>query len=133
VASTVYCGSLKKDKNVHASKVRLVSIPDVCMGVHPVRMLEDYLMRVGPPSGGQLLVAPQGASGFRKTRYTAWCALFKRVHNMAFPNLGGDMVGGGAPRKSMPVWMWRAGHSRRKIADVCGWSIRDKRACDLYI
>jgi len=124
---------LKRDKNVNASKVRFVPIPDVCMGVRPVRMLEDYLVGVGPPSGGKLLVAPHGASGFRNTRYTACCALFKRMHNTAFPNLGDDRVGGGTPRKSMPVWMWRAGHSRRKIADVCGWSIRDKRACDSYI
>jgi len=124
---------LKRDKNVHASKVRFVPIPDVCMGIHPVEMLEDYLVKVGPPSGGRLLVAPQGTTGFRKTRYTACCALFKRLHNAAFPNSGDHMVGGGTPRKSMPMWMWRAGHSRRKIADVCGWSIRDKRACDSYI
>lgn len=43
------------------------------------------------------------------------------------------MVGGSTPRESMPMWTWRAVPSRRKIVDVCIWSMHIKRVCDSCI
>lgn len=66
MASPLHCDSLEAGQNVHALKVRFISILDVCVGVHPVKKLEDYLVRISPPSERRLLVAPQGTSGFKK-------------------------------------------------------------------
>ena len=112
------------DKNVSSNKARHVPIPDKVLGVRPVAILENWLRRERPPSGGYLLAAPSGARGFYSTPYTAIGKTVQRAYARAFPGASMVGVGGASPRKSMPQWMHEAGHSVEEISDVGGWSLR---------
>ena len=67
------------DKNVTSRKRRDVYIPDKVyrLDVKAVDMLETYILRERPPSGGLLLAAPLGKTGFRATPYTNHHAAFR--------------------------------------------------------
>ena len=112
------------DKNVSSNRVRHVPIPDEVLGVQPVALLEDWLRRERPPSGGYLLVAPSGVRGFYSTQYTALGKAVQRAYARAFPGASLEGVGGASPRKSLPQWLHEAGHSVEEISDVGGWALR---------
>ena len=114
----------KKDKNVSSNKVRHVPIPEKVLGVRPVALLEDWLRRERPPSGGYLLAAPLGERGFYATPYTALGKAVRGAYARAFPGASLDGVGGASPRKSLPQWLHEAGHSVEEISDVGGWALR---------
>ena len=116
-----------RDKNMDARRAHVCYIPSRVLGVRPVRLLEEYLRTVRPPSGGYLLVAPRGRAGFHRTPYRSHCRAFRAAYRRALPGgtVGLSRVGGGTPRKSMAQWLWDAGHSKRVIADVGGWRTRE--------
>ena len=41
--------------------------------------------------------------------------------------------GGGTPRKSFAPWMNATGVPRHVMADICGWSLRNRDAMDGYM
>lgn len=48
---------------MRAANVRFVPIADMArlqMGLHPIRMLERYLVKVGPSSRERLKISPHG-------------------------------------------------------------------------
>ena len=51
------------DKNVDSSKVRKVPTPAKVLGVRTVELMQAYLVKMEPPSGGYLLAAPKGRQG----------------------------------------------------------------------
>ena len=53
--------------------------------INCVKMLEDYLRREKPPSGGLLLAAPVGRTRFRDTPYSNHHAAFRAAYKRAFP------------------------------------------------
>ncbi|KAK3239210.1 hypothetical protein CYMTET_50845 [Cymbomonas tetramitiformis] len=57
-------GQLRFDKHADARKPRRFYLPEEvpALGVRPVELLEDYILRERVPSGGLLLTAPKGAT-----------------------------------------------------------------------
>jgi hypothetical protein len=124
------------DKNVNALKRRKAYIPDEvrALGLFPVHMLEHYLIKYRPPSGGFLLAAPRSAKlkTFRTNRFTGLSNAVKRAFSAVFPrDASVDLVGSHSGRKSLAQWLWNAGHCRRVIADAGGWFMK-RDAVDLY-
>lgn len=122
------------DKNVTARKQREAVIPDVVrrLGIRPVAMLEGYLVRERPPSGGYLLAAPLGRTGFRTTPYGNMGKAYQDAYRTAFPQAGdANRFGSGSARKAMSQWLWADGWAKRVIADAGGWFLK-KSAVDLY-
>lgn len=124
------------DKNVNALKRRNAYIPDEvpALNLFPVQMLERYLMKYRPPSGGFLLSAPKSAKKhtFNTNRFTGLSAVVKRAFAAVFPgDATVDLVGSHSGRKSLAQWLWNAGHCRRIIADAGGWFMK-RDAVDLY-
>ena len=124
------------DKNVNALKRRQAYIPSEvgALGLHPVLMLERYLIKYRPPSGGFLLAAPKSAKlkTFRENRFTGLSGAVKRAFAAVFPrDAAVDLIGSHSGRKSLAQWLWNAGHCRRVIADAGGWFMK-RDAVDLY-
>ena len=97
-------------------------------------LLEAYLIKYKPPSGGFLLSAPLSAkkNTFRTTRFTGLGAAVKRAFSAVFPrDKLVDLIGSHSGRKSLAQWLWDAGHCRRVIANACGWFMK-RDAVDLY-
>lgn len=127
-------GRVYVDKNVTARKQREFFIPHKVrrLGVRPVDFLESYLINERPPSGGYLLAAPIGATGFRDTPYGNHGSAFVNAYKAAFPNADDSKrFGSGSARKAMAQWLWSAGWAKRVIADAGGWFSK-KSAVDLY-
>ena len=110
------------DKNVDSSKVRKVPIPAVVMGVHTVRLLQDYLVSMRPPSGGYLLAAPVGQQKWSKAKFSSMGKLVKGAFARAFPGMPATGVAGNSFRKSWAQWMKRVSCTDSEVVDICGWS-----------
>lgn len=122
------------DKNATSKKRRDVYIPDKvrALRINCVKMLEDYLRREKPPSGGLLLAAPVGRTRFRDTPYSNHHAAFRAAYKRAFPEADDtDKFGSGSARKAMAQWLWASGWAKRVIADAGGWFCK-KSAVDQY-
>ena len=122
------------DKNATAKKRRDVYIPDKvrALRIRCVDMLEDYLRREKPPSGGLLLAAPVGRTRFRDTPYSNHHAAFRAAYKQAFPEADdAGKFGSGSARKAMAQWLWASGWAKRVIADAGGWFCK-KSAVDQY-
>jgi hypothetical protein len=70
-----------KDKNVKAWKHRTTYIPAFvkALDLYPVQELEKYILEERPRSGGYLLCAPLGRSGWRTTAYSNQANAFKEA------------------------------------------------------
>ena len=124
------------DKNVNALKRRQGFVPDEvpALGLSPVAMLERYLIKYRPPSGGFLLSAPKSAKKktFRTSRFTGLSNAVKRAFAAVFPlDATVELIGSHSGRKSLAQWLWNAGHCRRVIADAGAWFMKPD-AVDLY-
>jgi hypothetical protein len=122
------------DKNVTSRKRRDVYIPDRVyeLRIDCIDLLEDYILRERPPSGGLLLAAPLGKTGFRSNPYTNQHAAFRAAYARAHPDASdATAYGSGSARKSMAQWLWASGWAKRVIADAGGWFCK-KSAVDLY-
>ena len=114
-----------RDKNVSARNRRDIPIPHRALGLRPVKVLEDYLCTVQPPSGGYLLAAPVGRRGrFNTTEYKSAGSAWQRAYKRAFGKTK-LRLGSGSARKSMSQWLSEAGYSWFQIKDIGGWSIND--------
>ena len=125
---------VKGDKNVTSAKQGDRYIPSyvAALDVLPVELLETYLIRDRPPSGGYLLVAPLGHAQWRDTPYGNHGPAFKKGYLRAHPEAtDADKFGSGSARKALAQWMWGDGWAKRVIADAGGWFSR-KSAVDLY-
>ena len=141
VTSSSDCGeyiviNVDVDKNVNALKRRQAFIPDevAALGLRPVDILREYLLRARPPTGGYLLSAPLGtkAKSFRANRFTAMADVFKKAFSAVFPaDPLVKLIGSHSGRKSLSQWLWDDGHCRRIIADAGGWFLK-RDAVDLY-
>ncbi|KAK3281431.1 hypothetical protein CYMTET_10781 [Cymbomonas tetramitiformis] len=97
-------GSLVFDKNADARKPKEFFIPSEvpALGVFPVQMLEEYVVREGLTSGSLLCRAPKGASGWYPGPYSGFGRAYQKAFARAFP--GRDDAchyGGGSLRKSL--------------------------------
>ena len=137
------------DKNVDSSIEAHAYIPAAvpALGVRPVDMLRDYLLRFRPTSGGYLLTAPRtqglGSATFHPGLYTClgraywyWYWYGPTAYLRAFPDASArsvDMsrVSAHSGRKSLSQWLWDANQSVRLIADVGHWRCA-KDAVHLY-
>ncbi|KAK3285577.1 hypothetical protein CYMTET_6827 [Cymbomonas tetramitiformis] len=102
-------GSLVFDKNADARKPKRFYIPNnvPALGVAPVRLLEEYVIREGLPSGSLLCCAPKGASGWYPGPYSGFGRAYQKAYARAFPDSGdAGHFGGGSPRKSLGQWLW---------------------------
>ena len=131
------------DKNVDGRREVYAYIPEAIptLGVRPVRLLEDYLRRLRPPSGGFLLAAPHtrtfsGALSFRATPYSGFSRAFRAAYARAWPNPALrsahiSRVGSHSGRKSLAQWLWDSYRNARLIAHVGHWACRED-AMDAY-
>ena len=137
------------DKNVDSSIEAHAYIPAAvpALGVRPVDMLRDYLLRFRPPSGGYLLAAPRtqglGSATFHPGLYTCLGRAYRTAYLRAFPDAStrsADMsrVSAHSGRKSLSQWLWDAYQSVRLIADaggvrrmpfICTSSLRLQQSC----
>ncbi|KAK3287255.1 hypothetical protein CYMTET_5227 [Cymbomonas tetramitiformis] len=78
---------LRFDKNADARKPRRFYLPEEVheLGVRPVELLENYILRERVPSGGLLFTAPKGATGWYGTPYKGHGRAFKKAYQRAFP------------------------------------------------
>ena len=123
------------DKNVLAGTFRDSFFPEriEALGVSPRKEILEYILRERPPSGGQLLAAPAGQTGFRTTRYSNVGKAVKEGYKRTFPSRDASRVGAQTCRKSMATWLWDDGRMKREIADIGGWSLRSRKdAVDVY-
>ena len=80
------------DKNVDSSIEAHAYIPAAvpALGVRPVDMLRDYLLRFRPPCGGYLLAAPRtqglGSATFHPGLYTCLGRAYRTAYLRAFPD-----------------------------------------------
>ena len=109
------------DKNIRSNGVREVPLPARCMGLNTVKILEEYLVKHRPPSGGVLLAAPHGL-GWRSTPYTGSGKALLAAYARAFPGAGKQRLGASSWRKSFPQWLERSGCTDTEVTDLCGWS-----------
>ena len=118
------------DKNVLEGDCVYAYIPHSIpsFDLHPVHLLEDYLRRVRPPSGGFLLAAPRGrfppASSFFTGPYSNFAKAFRSAYLRAWPGASADVIhriGSHSGRKSLAQWLWDAYQSTRLIADIGHW------------
>jgi len=124
------------DKNVNSTSARLAYLPEAIpdMGIFPIDVLESYLLRVRPPSGGFLLAAPKGLKNhtFFTNPFTGMAGVFIKAFKKAFPNSPKqEFIGSHSGRKSLAQALWDMGLCRRFIADVGGWFIKHD-AVDIY-
>ena len=132
--------NVDSDKNVNSLNRRKAYIPDFveALDVHPVEMLQDYLLAAQPPSGGRLFAKPHrskagvfskpgNASYDIKRAYTRSCQLAGEPVDDKVLSLLGTHSG----RKSLAQWLWNDGVCRRIIADAGGWFLK-RDAVDLY-
>ena len=127
-------GNIMADKNVNARKRRQFYMPDVIpkLGIAPPDMLDEYIIRERPPSGGYLTVAPLGKRGFRETPYGNHGKAFASAYRQAFPeDQAWKVYGSGSARKSMAQWLWASGWAKRVVSDAGGWYSK-KSAVDMY-
>ena len=123
-----------REKNVSSAKERYTYLPPSieALGVRPVAEVIAYLVREQPPSGGYLLTAPRGATGWWPTPYTAQSRAFKMAYERAWPGRPSQRFSAQSCRKSLASWLWWDRWSKRLIADHGGWSIgRSKNAVDV--
>ncbi|KAK3285320.1 hypothetical protein CYMTET_7071 [Cymbomonas tetramitiformis] len=80
-------GQLRFDKNADARKPRRFYLPEEvpALGVRPVELLENYILRERVPSWGPLFTAPKGATGWYGTPYKGHRRAFKKAYLRAFP------------------------------------------------
>ena len=69
--------------------------------------------------------------------YTATCEAVRRAARRAADELGEswepvDIYGGGSPRKATADLLYASGHTKKMVADVGGWMLRED-AADLYL
>ena len=145
---------VEKDKNVTKLNRRIATLPEHFFGLNLIELLEAYLLEVRPPSGGRLLACPK--DGRRKAphhhvmylrpgtfnpcntgAYTATCEAVRRATARAAKEFAlelgeSDRYGGGTPRKTTADCLYAAGHTKKMIADVGGWALRED-AADLYL
>jgi len=148
------CVRLVRDKNVSKANQRVVAIPEEFFGVNVIDLLEDYLVRVRPPSGGRLLASPKEHRKLVPNRrslylrpgqyiacnggaYTATCDAVRRAVKRTGEIFGWEgaeeqKYGGGSPRKTTADLLYACGHTKKMIADVGGWMLRED-AADLYL
>ena len=134
-----------EDKNVDASKRRLVYIPAGVFGVDLPGDLEMYLKVCSPPSGRTLfasptnprkVIRPHEVGRFNDGTYTATCAMVRRAFARAFPDSEEwerALLGGGSPRKTLAILLYSVYANMRLVADFGGWSAQGKLAIDCYI
>ena len=134
-----------EDKNVDASKRRLVYIPAGVFGVDLPGELEMYLKVCSPPSGRTLfasptnprkVIRPHEVGRFNDGTYTATCAMVRRAFARAFPDSEEwerALLGGGSPRKTLAILLYSVYANMRLVADFGGWSAQGKLAIDCYI
>ena len=102
-----------------------------------IQELDNYIIDMRPPTGGNLLAAPVGGEksrAFRSTPYTNQSAAYKKAHARAYPEAGKlelSRVGGTSCRKSLATWLWDDDWDKRVIADQGGWALQ-RDAVDLY-
>jgi hypothetical protein len=130
------------DKNVDSRIDANAYIPECVgsLGVRPVDLLRDYLLRFRPPSRGYLLSAPRsralGPATFNAGAYTCLGSAYRAAFLRAFPDATGrttdiSRVSSHSGRKSLSQWLWDAYSSQRLIADVGHWRCR-KDAVQIY-
>lgn len=127
-------GRHSSDKNATAAKPGDRFIPAIVhqLEVHPVELFEAYLVLERPPSGGLLLAAPLGKTGFRDTPFTNHGEAFVKAYERSHPEADDSkLVGSGSARKALAQWLWSGGWAKRVIADAGGWFCK-KSAVDLY-
>ena len=84
--------SVNVDKNEDSSMEAHAYIPAAVpvLGVRPVDLLRDYLLRFRPPSSGYLLAAPRtqglGSATFHPGLYTCLGRAYRTAYLRAFPD-----------------------------------------------
>ena len=118
------------DKNVLEGDRVFAYIPQAIpgFGLSPVHLLDDYLRRVRPPSGGFLLAAPRSRqfppTSFQSGPYSNFAKAFKTAYLRAWPSASATdtaRIGSHSGRKSLAQWLWDAYQSTRLIADIGHW------------
>ena len=145
---------VEKDKNVTKLNRRIATLPECFFGLNLIELLEAYLLEVRPPSGGRLLACPKDArrrapihhvmylrpgvfNPCNTGAYTAACEAVRRAAARAAKEFACELAvsekyGGGTPRKTTADCLYAAGHTKKMIADVGGWALRED-AADLYL
>ena len=124
------------EKNVTPSSPAWKYIPGVMLGCNIYDIIHGYVLNQRPPSGGFMMVAPRSAHGstFWDVSYTNWNPAFHKAVTRALHGaLDAKDYGGGTPRKSFAQWMNATGVPRHVMADICGWSLRNRDAMDGYM
>ena len=124
------------EKNVTPSSPRWVYIPGTMLGFNVYDIIHGYVLTQRPPSGGFMLAAPKSAhgTGFWSVPYTNYGNAFQKAVTRSLNGaLDAKDYGGGTPRKSFAQWMNAAGVPRHVMADICGWSLRNRDAMDGYM
>lgn len=124
------------EKNVTPDNPAWRPIPGVMLGRNIYSIIHDYVLTQRPPSGGYMMVAPKSPQGktFHDTPYTNFNPAFQKAVSRGLNGaLDARDYGGGTPRKSFAQWMNATGVPRHVMADICGWSLRNRDAMDGYM
>ena len=148
------CVYVEKDKNVTKLNRRVATLPETFFGLNLIELLESYLLEVRPPSGGRLLACPKDLKKRAPDNtvmylppgvhnlcnagaYSASCDAVKRAVGRAAKEFGlilepSIKYGGGTPRKTTADCLYAVGHTKKMVADIGGWALRED-AADLYL
>jgi len=108
-------------------------IPCRCVGMFSGVHAGGMLRGGRPPSGGKLLMAPQGTTGFELLGTQLVVASFFVYIALGFPGEGVGRIGQRSLRRYMPIVLCKVGHSRWIFMDMCGGEHRDHDPCHLCL